>query len=55
MSDELLKHYEKELAFVYSNGLPKKLYSSNGKPQSRFLDLMQIVQPKTNRFVLTAD
>ena len=46
---------EKELAFVYSNGIPKKMYSSNGKPQSRFMDLMQLVQPKTNRFLVTVD
>ena len=46
---------KKELAFVYSNGMAKRMYSSNGKPQSRFMDLMQIVQPKTDRFVIKAD
>ena len=44
-----------ELAFVYSNGKPKQLYSSFGKPQSRFMDLMQAVQPNTNRFEITVD
>ncbi len=48
------QYNEEELAFVYSNGKPKKLYSSYGKPQSRFMDLMQTVQPNTNRFEVTA-
>ncbi len=49
------QYNEKELAFVYANGKPKKLYSSHGKPQSRFMDLMQTVQSNTNRFEVKAD
>ncbi len=49
------QYNEEELAFVYSNGKPTRLYSSFGKPQSRFMDLMQAVQPNTNRFEVTAN
>ena len=49
------QYSEEELAFVYSNGKPKKFYSSYGKPQSRFMDLMQTVQSNTNRFEVKAD
>ena len=41
---------ESELEFVYQSGKPKRLYAHCGKPQSRFLDLMQRVQPDAIRY-----
>ena len=39
-----------ELKFVYDTGRRTKLYSFKGRPQSRFMDLMQSVQPNSKRW-----
>ena len=44
----------KELEFVYSTGKPKRLYSYQGRPQKRFLDLMQMVQPNAKRYITSS-
>ena len=49
-----VQYSKKELEFVYGTGRPKKLYSFQGRPQSRFLNLMELVQPNTNRFITTS-
>lgn len=41
---------ESELEFVYQSGKPRRMYAHYGKPQSRFLDLMQRVQPTSTRY-----
>ena len=41
-----------ELEYVYNTGKPKKLYSFQGRPQSRFLDLMELVQPNAKRYTV---
>ena len=46
------QYSKKELEFVYSTGRPKKLYSFQGRPQSRFMDLMELVQSNTKRFII---
>ena len=38
---------KKERKFVYKSGKPKRLYSFQGRPQKRMLDLIQMIQPKT--------
>ena len=40
-----------ELDFVYDSGKPKRLYSFQGRPQKRFLDLISRVQPDAMRYV----
>ncbi len=46
------QYSKKELEFVYRNGRPKRLYSSQGRPQSRFMDLMELVQSNTKRSII---
>jgi hypothetical protein len=38
---------KKERGIVYNSGKPKRLYSFQGRPQKRMLDLMEMIQPKT--------
>ena len=38
---------KKEREIVYKSGKPKRLYSFQGRPQKRMLDLIQMIQPKT--------
>ena len=45
-----VQYSKEELAFVYSTGRPKRLYSFQGRPQKRFLDLMLSVQPSGKRY-----
>jgi hypothetical protein len=46
------QYSKKELEFVYGMGRPKKLYSFQGRPQSRFMDLMELVQANTRRSII---
>ena len=46
------QYSKKELEFFYGTGRPKKLYSFQGRPQSRFIDLMESVQPNTRRSII---
>ena len=46
------QYSRKELEFVYGTGRPKKLYSLQGRPQSRFMDLMELVQSNTKRSII---
>ena len=46
------QYSNKELQDVYATGKPTGLfYSFNERPQKRFLDLMQLVQPTAKRYV----
>ena len=47
-----VQYSKKELDFVYTSGRPKKLYSSQGRPQARFLDLMQLAQSDAKRSIV---
>ena len=46
------QYTKKELEFVYGKGRPKKLYSFQGRPQSRFMNLMEMVQSNTRRSII---
>jgi hypothetical protein len=46
------KYSKKELEFIYGAGRPKRLYSFQGRPQSRFMDLMELVQSNTKRPII---
>ena len=41
-----------ELEFVYDIGRPNKLYKFQGRPQSRFMDLMSVIHFNTKRFII---
>lgn len=45
------QYSNKELQDVYATGKPEGLYSFQEKPQKRFLDLMQLVQPTAKRSI----
>ena len=45
------QYSNKELQDVYATGKPEGLYSFKERPQKRFLDLMQLVQPTAKRYV----
>ena len=47
-----VQYSKKELDFVYATGRPKTLYSFQGRPQSRFMDLMELVQSNTKRSII---
>ena len=44
------QYSNKELQGVYATGKPEGLYSFKERPQKRFLDLMQLVQPTAKRY-----
>ena len=44
------QYSNKELQDVYATGKPEGLYSFKERPQKRFLDLMQLVQPTAKRY-----
>ena len=51
LHDPTSEQYSKqELKFVYQSGKPKRLYSFQGRPQKRFLDLMSVIQPDASRY-----
>jgi hypothetical protein len=47
-----VQYSKKELEFVYATGRPKKLYSFQGRPQSRFMNLMELAQSNTKRSIV---
>jgi len=50
--DSTSEQYSKEeLDYVYDTGKPKRLYSFQGRPQKRFLDLMSSLQPDATRYI----
>jgi hypothetical protein len=46
-----VQYSKTELEFVYGTGKPKRMYGFKGQPQTRFMNLMEMVQPNTKRYI----
>lgn len=45
-----VQHTLEKLEYFHATGKPKKLYSFQGRRESRFMDLMELVQPNAKRY-----